>query len=83
MDGQCDTRDRSSGGPVTQLQISYFIANLQYTIFYNIIGTEEDDKTARIDSRRYKKINVYCSKTSLTGETWFHCEFVHPWDANH
>jgi hypothetical protein len=24
-----------------------------------------------------------CSETALTGETMFHCEFVHPRDANH
>ncbi len=23
-----------------------------------------------------------CSETTLTGETWLHCEFVHPRDAN-
>jgi hypothetical protein len=36
-DIQHNTRDGSSGRPSTLLQISYFIAKLQYTIFYNII----------------------------------------------
>ncbi len=26
--------------------------------------------------------HMSCSKTALTGETWFHCEFKHPQDAN-
>jgi hypothetical protein len=36
-DGQCNTHNRSLGPPGALLQISYFTANLQYTIFYNII----------------------------------------------
>jgi hypothetical protein len=29
-----------------------------------------------------RKKRKACSKTALTGETGFHCEFVHLWDAN-
>jgi hypothetical protein len=36
-DSQRNTCDGSSGQPGTLLQISYFTANMQYTIFYNII----------------------------------------------
>jgi hypothetical protein len=36
-DGRCDTCDGLSGQPTSLLKISYFTANLQYTIFYNII----------------------------------------------
>jgi hypothetical protein len=37
MDSQRNTHNGSLGWPCALLQISYFTANLQYTIFYNII----------------------------------------------
>ncbi len=38
-DGQCNTRDGSSGWPSALLEISYFTGELQYVIFHdNILG---------------------------------------------
>jgi hypothetical protein len=53
-----DTRDRSSGRSGLLLKMSYFTANLQYTIFYNIVlGLRKMTKSyCRIDSwRRIKR----------------------------
>jgi hypothetical protein len=66
-DDQRDTRDGSSGRPGALLQISYFPANLQYTIFYNIIwGLGEDDKKVRSFSGDTFILCGFCRKLSGT-----------------
>jgi hypothetical protein len=42
----------------------------------------KEEKRGRGNGRKKIKEKGDCSKTTLTGETRFHCEFVHPWDAN-
>jgi hypothetical protein len=51
MDSQCNTCNGSSGQPVALLQVSYFTANLQYSIFDHIILELGKMQIARIDYR--------------------------------
>jgi hypothetical protein len=47
-DGQCNIPDGSSGQPGALIEISYFTSELQYVIFYIILGLEKITQIARI-----------------------------------